>query len=176
MNAPFPVPPRLQVENDADLLACCWRGACLQRFAHAELTIADTLDAIRDASNGQNGGGDTSMNGHRMKALEKALQRDSFSGHAKPALRHLAAFAKVHEERCWIAHGRFVADGARYRISGFRYVGKVREDYPDTPRATGELMRLLAEIDAATARLHGALGQIRRVCRQRQQAGAPQPL
>lgn len=157
--------------HDRAIVVCAWRGACLELFARAERAIAYTLDTICASG----------IAGKRPKALALPVQRiDALAAalavlstdhrHARLASERFAAFQALYDHRAWLAHGTFRTTATGFTVRGFRYKTGKRDEAPPAHHTMFDMLALLTELDQAVRLLAGALGQVRRVCRDRHSA------
>ena len=156
---------------DIALLAFAWRGACLELFARIELDVGETLDAITTRKLALDKEAVHPGAKARYRSLAGALKIHPLGRHAQSTVRRLEEWCELHEDRVWLAHGRFRALTDGLSIELVTYDGKSRNAPDPVVLTRMDMLTKLTKLSACATSLHGQLGQIRKACRE-----LPQPL
>lgn len=147
----------------------------LELHSRAEHLVSETLETMSAARVGGTPIRIPPTSQQRLHLLETRLGDGAFGGHGKHALTRLKRVCTLHNDRCWLAHGRFRPVGSGYAVDCTRYKGGARETFGPGTLSLFDMMGQLTQLDDAVRQLAGALGQIRRLCREGQGGAAARP-
>ena len=147
--------------DDWSVAVCAWRGCCIEVFSRAEHSVADCLRALAKAAIPLSKDARSPFASQRLKALAACIRTQGFGGHGSIALARIAEWERVYETRAALAHGVVKAAGHGMTIRHQTYDGKAEKQLPLTQLSRLEMLRTLAELEAAHKSLHQQLGHIK---------------
>lgn len=147
--------------DEWSVAVCAWRGCCIEVFSRAEHSVADCLRVLEGAGVQLGKDARSPFASKRLKAMSACVRHHDFGGHGKVALKRIAEWERVYETRAFLAHGEVNATAQGITIRHITFDSKTEKRLPLKPLSRVEMLKALAEMEAAQKLLHQQLGHIK---------------